>query len=174
MSGMLGGVTRGLKSLLPMGIGMAAAAALAKRFNIGDPIGASSTIAGEPWTPVQYGLTLAVGAAVQAFGPKLGLRGNLAEKAMEGALALAGAKLFFTVLVPKIPGVSNFLGADDDIEYDPATGQAWMMENGKRIALQGLVTASPMDGIVTASPLDGDGDNFGEAEDSNDVLSAYA
>jgi len=160
------------KGLLPLGLGMLAAAALAKKVgdgSIGE--GGPSSIGGEPWTWTQYAAAVGVGFLGSQFVGKIGLNG---EKFFDGALGLALMKGVFTFIVPKSETLKKYIGADDELEYDPATGQMWMFENGKKVALQGLVTASPLDGLVTASPMDGDGDNFGEMEDSNDVLSAYA
>lgn len=173
--GKIGGL---VKSALPMGVGALAAAIVAKRLGtFGSPIGDQSSLAGDPWTPAQYAGVILGGF----FGSNLvGRFGIDREKFMMGALGLAVAKGVFTILAPKIPGVSTLLGAEDEMEYDPVTGQAWYYENGKKIALQGLVTASPMDGynfnnygmsgIVTASPMDGEDDNLG---DDMDVLRAY-
>lgn len=168
----LQGVFGFAKGFLPKGLGMLAAAVAAKRMS-GTPVGDASSLGGEPWSLMQYVAAIGVGFLGAKFAPKLGLNG---QAFLDGATDLALNKALFTIAAPKIPGASMLLGAGDDLEYDPVTGQAWYFENGQKVALQGLVTASPLDGeIYSASPLDGEGDNFGNADFSdNDVLSAYA
>lgn len=175
----LGKISHVVKDVMPMGIGALAAAIVAKRLGtFGSPIGEQSDLAGAPWTPAQYAGVILGGI----FGAKfVGRFGINSEKFMMGAIGLAVVKGVFTVLAPKIPGAATLLGDSEEIEYDPVSGQAWYMENGKKVALQGLVTASPMDGynfnnygmagLVTASPMDGEDDNLGD--DDMNVLQAY-
>lgn len=147
-----------LKSLVPMLAGLAATAAITKRIP-GAPMSGSgpSSVAGEPWSMAQYGVALAIAVAGGPIVQKFAGRWISGEGFAKGALALVGAKLLFTEIVPRIPGASNFLGAaEGEVAYDDATGQASIYSNGQWQALQGLNYASPLDGLEYASALDGD------------------
>lgn len=147
-----------LKSLVPMLAGLAATAAITKRIP-GAPMSGSgpSSVAGEPWSVAQYGVALAIAVAGGPIVQRFAGRWISGEKFAQGALALVGAKLLFTEIVPRIPGAQQWLGAaEGEVAYDEQSGQASIYSNGQWQALQGLTVASPLDGLEYASPLDGD------------------
>lgn len=132
-------------------LAVAAAINAAKRWlpntaSMGNP----SSLAGEPWGLAQYGVAL----AVAVLGPKLLGKFVNPTEFRRGAVDLILQKAVWTQGIARIPMAQQWFGAIGDQEYDN-NGQGWIEDGGQMHAMQGLMSAGPMDGLVSKSPFDG-------------------
>lgn len=149
-----GGLIGEAQKALPRVAGMLAVAwAVRKWGGTGSLMGSqvvTSEFAGTSWTMRQYGIAL----IVAQFGGKLLSKIIDPSGFRQGAMDAIVMKFVWTEGIAKSDWGKQQFGTGD-IYNDTDTGQLYWDQNGRQVAMQGLVEAGAMDGLVEGGPMDG-------------------
>lgn len=167
MRGGLTAVVSEFQNSLPRLMGKLAAAWAVRRWSSspGGMFGVAHTspTAGEGWSFPQY----LIAGAVALWGPPLVSRFLNASEFRRGVVDLMAEKLVWTELIARNSWAVQQFGTGD-VGINNSTGQAWVNQNNRWNAMQGLVEQTPLDGLVEQTALDGPNDyQYGQLLPSN-------